>query len=237
MPDTNPIDPVPAYMDTYLQNLNFLPAEITRQYRLMELLDERCQKLLTDADRLAAELLARMRAGTADASRVSADKASVALLYGKANAMADDKFQVAVLVYDMVDKFVQRLDKNLCMYKEDVAKSLARSDISVPAGLTQPGQPAIAHLSNILKHLAQIQTRVKQEGTVTVDGDSWKTASRDDLDVDPNEPKFCMCQQVSFGLMVACDGAMCPYDWFHYQCVGLTEKPTGRWLCAICANE
>lgn len=27
-----------------------------------------------------------------------------------------------------------------------------------------------------------------------------------ELDVDPNEPRYCICNQVSFGDMVACDG-------------------------------
>ena len=27
-----------------------------------------------------------------------------------------------------------------------------------------------------------------------------------ELEIDPNEPKYCYCNQVSFGDMVACDG-------------------------------
>jgi len=27
-----------------------------------------------------------------------------------------------------------------------------------------------------------------------------------EIDIDPNEPKYCYCNQVSFGDMVACDG-------------------------------
>ena len=36
--------------------------------------------------------------------------------------------------------------------------------------------------------------------------------------------------QVSFGEMVMCDNKECKTEWFHFQCVGLTENPTGEKL-------
>lgn len=48
----------------------------------------------------------------------------------------------------------------------------------------------------------------------------------DDED-DESEPRYCYCNQVSFGEMVACDNDSCPTEWFHLSCVGLT-KPPGR---------
>merc|ERR1712012_70299 len=51
---------------------------------------------------------------------------------------------------------------------------------------------------------------------------------------DPNEPRYCICNQVSYGDMVACDNADCPYEWFHYPCVGVTAPPKGKWYCQPC---
>ena len=48
----------------------------------------------------------------------------------------------------------------------------------------------------------------------------------DDED-DESEPRYCYCNQVSFGEMVACDNDACPTEWFHLSCVGLA-KPPGR---------
>lgn len=54
-------------------------------------------------------------------------------------------------------------------------------------------------------------------------------------DAGDGEPVYCVCQQVSFGEMIACDNAeKCPYEWFHYECVGLSEPPQGTWYCPIC---
>lgn len=47
--------------------------------------------------------------------------------------------------------------------------------------------------------------------------------------------KYCVCQRPSEGLMVACDNPQCPYEWFHFQCVGLQEQPSGQWFCSYCS--
>ncbi len=40
-----------------------------------------------------------------------------------------------------------------------------------------------------------------------------------------NEPRYCYCQEVSYGEMVGCDNDDCPREWFHLGCVGLTKPP------------
>ncbi|EED24220.1 PHD finger domain protein (Ing1), putative [Talaromyces stipitatus ATCC 10500] len=60
----------------------------------------------------------------------------------------------------------------------------------------------------------------------------------DDED-DESEPRYCYCNQVSFGEMVACDNDACPTEWFHLSCVGLA-KPPGRnvkWYCTECKES
>lgn len=55
--------------------------------------------------------------------------------------------------------------------------------------------------------------------------------------LDPDEPTYCLCHQISFGEMIGCDNARCPIEWFHFQCVGLTTKPKGKWYCPQCRGE
>jgi inhibitor of growth protein 3 len=45
---------------------------------------------------------------------------------------------------------------------------------------------------------------------------------------------YCTCRSVSHGDMVACDNDDCPYEWFHWKCVGLTREPLGTWYCDEC---
>ena len=55
-----------------------------------------------------------------------------------------------------------------------------------------------------------------------------------DMPVDPNEPTYCICHQVSFGQMIACDNPDCPIEWFHIGCMGLSSIPKGKWYCPKC---
>lgn len=54
---------------------------------------------------------------------------------------------------------------------------------------------------------------------------------------DPDEPTYCVCNQVSYGEMVACDNEDCEIEWFHYTCVGLTAAPKGKWYCPQCISK
>ncbi|XP_064296388.1 inhibitor of growth protein 1 isoform X1 [Phalacrocorax carbo] len=64
-----------------------------------------------------------------------------------------------------------------------------------------------------------------------------REASPPDLPIDPNEPTYCLCNQVSYGEMIGCDNDECPIEWFHFSCVGLNHKPKGKWYCPKCRGE
>ncbi|KAJ4295213.1 hypothetical protein N0V90_007224 [Kalmusia sp. IMI 367209] len=53
-------------------------------------------------------------------------------------------------------------------------------------------------------------------------------------DEDGDEPRYCYCNQVSYGNMIACDNDSCPREWFHLPCVNLDRAPTARtkWFCS-----
>ncbi|KAK4202740.1 hypothetical protein QBC40DRAFT_195746, partial [Triangularia verruculosa] len=55
--------------------------------------------------------------------------------------------------------------------------------------------------------------------------------------IDPEEPRYCLCNRVSFGTMIQCDNIdQCKQEWFHLECVGLSDIParTTKWYCPDC---
>jgi inhibitor of growth protein 3 len=58
-----------------------------------------------------------------------------------------------------------------------------------------------------------------------------------DDDEGGDDKKYCICQSVSYGDMVACDNESCPYEWFHWTCVGLKSEPVGTWICPVCTKN
>jgi inhibitor of growth protein 3 len=62
--------------------------------------------------------------------------------------------------------------------------------------------------------------------------------SAEDEEVDEaDEKKYCTCRSVSYGDMIACDNDDCPYEWFHWACVGMTKEPVGKWYCPECRQK
>ncbi|KAL3267491.1 hypothetical protein HHI36_011614 [Cryptolaemus montrouzieri] len=55
--------------------------------------------------------------------------------------------------------------------------------------------------------------------------------------IDPDEPTYCLCDQISYGEMIMCDNDLCPIEWFHFSCVSLTTKPKGKWYCPKCRGD
>lgn len=64
-----------------------------------------------------------------------------------------------------------------------------------------------------------------------------RASLEDEPPIDPNEPVYCYCKQVSWGEMVACDGPKCQNEWFHLACLGLNAPPEGKWYCNECKNK
>ncbi|KAH6625004.1 hypothetical protein B0J18DRAFT_198131 [Chaetomium sp. MPI-SDFR-AT-0129] len=54
--------------------------------------------------------------------------------------------------------------------------------------------------------------------------------------IDPQEERYCLCNRVSFGTMIQCDNVDCKLEWFHLECVGLSDIParTTKWYCPDC---
>ena len=91
-------------------------------------------------------------------------------------------------------------------------------------------------------HLSSRSTREPNFCTI----ETWSSAD------DRNEPKYCYCNQVSFGEMLGCEVSCalpfwqptslqsscqndeCPLEWFHLPCTGLPAPPSGKWYCNVC---
>ncbi|OBZ75714.1 Inhibitor of growth protein 4 [Grifola frondosa] len=57
-----------------------------------------------------------------------------------------------------------------------------------------------------------------------------------DMPANPFEPRYCYCDQVSYGEMIACDNPGCKREWFHLGCAGFAQAPKGKWFCRDCSE-
>lgn len=52
-----------------------------------------------------------------------------------------------------------------------------------------------------------------------------------------DEPLYCVCREISYGQMIMCDNDACQIEWFHFNCVKLSNKPKGKWYCPLCRGD
>lgn len=81
---------------------------------------------------------------------------------------------------------------------------------------------------------SSVENSADDSSPISAASSQAELAEEQATDPDPNEPRYCICNQIAFGDMVACDCDGCAVEWYHYSCVGVTVAPEGKWYCPQC---
>ncbi|KAK3746613.1 hypothetical protein QZH41_014506, partial [Actinostola sp. cb2023] len=106
-----------------------------------------------------------------------------------------------------------------------------QTQLTVPTASTQKKTKKNKSMSSQMVSTATASAPVQAQDAAEA------AAAVPDWCYDPDEPRYCLCNQVSYGEMVGCDNNYCPIEWFHYGCVGLTDAPKGKWYCPQCSVQ
>ncbi|XP_030750189.1 inhibitor of growth protein 5 isoform X1 [Sitophilus oryzae] len=261
------------YLEHYLDSLENLPNELQRNFTLMSDLDKRAQGLMKNIDALADEYLRNIKTITSDQKKEQLDK--IQNMFNKAKELGDDKVQLAIQTYELVDKHIRRLDNDLARFESEIQDKALNSRNQEEPSIGKKGRKKVKDGKSDKKKRSGNSSEEDSSGTVRgnkkkkqkgtgVDkggntGSGAKATSGEvaeavaavlpglagithpsdvlDMPVDPNEPTYCLCHQVSYGEMIGCDNPDCPIEWFHFACVGLTTKPKGKWYCPKCTQD
>ncbi|KAL7739909.1 hypothetical protein ACLKA6_003388 [Drosophila palustris] len=266
------------YLENYLDGLESLPTELERNFKLMRKLDDRAQTAMKSIDSHAKDFMRKLTAENGAMSEEDRKERleDIKALFGKAKEYSDDKVQLAIQTYELVDKQIRRLDNDLARFEGEIQekasstrakseeavakkggrkktkdakatgkkKRTASSDEETGRGGNHSNNASGTNL-NASSSAGQGSKKKKSKKAADVD-DSEKESSHTaathpsdvmDMPVDPNEPTYCLCHQVSYGEMIGCDNPDCPIEWFHFACVGLTTKPKGKWFCPKCTQD
>merc|ERR1712080_297605 len=151
---------------------------------------------------------------------------------GEAKNNSDTKVKLAIDTYELVDKHIRKLDADLIKFETEMKEAGGR----------------LSQTESEDEEKFDEKREKKKKKKVTRDDDKKKAGGSTtplmpctevpivDMPVDPNEPTYCLCQQVSYGEMIGCDNQDCPIEWFHFGCMGLQSKPKGRWYCPKCTT-
>lgn len=241
------------YLEHYLDSLENLPSELQRNFTLMRDLDQRAQDLLKEIDHLAEDYLKQVQYLSSDHRAEKIEK--MQKLFDKTKEYGDDKVQLAIQTYELVDKHIRRLDSDLARFEAELKDKAPQSqssdsDTQKKKGRRNQekdrrkskGRPTPSSDEEVPKTVkkkmkTQTQPEFQFSGVSNLPLSITHPSDVLDMPVDPNEPTYCLCHQVSYGEMIGCDNLDCPIEWFHFACVGLTSKPKGKWYCPKCIQE
>lgn len=111
------------YLENYLDGLEHLPAELRRNFNLMRELDNRVQTLMKTIDKECNDFMKNTSSDTAPP--VSEDGRRDKLkaiqdMFNKTKQLGDDKVQLAIQTYELVDKHIRRLDADLQRFEGEI---------------------------------------------------------------------------------------------------------------------
>ncbi|KAG5675608.1 hypothetical protein PVAND_005499 [Polypedilum vanderplanki] len=249
------------YLEHYLDGLESLPTELKRNFTLMRELDTRAQSLMKQIDEKASDL---MKSTISVKENISEEDKKAKLkqiqeLFSKAKEFGDDKVQLAIQTYELVDKHIRRLDSDLARFEGEIQDKTLNAREKSEENVTKKGRKKTKVDTKATgkkkRSLSDEDEKVEEKTASTAQNKSNKKQKKAveqeeekieghftphpsdvlDMPVDPNEPTYCLCHQVSYGEMIGCDNSDCPIEWFHFACVGLTTKPKGKWYCQKCS--
>lgn len=231
--------------EDYLETLHNLPSEMDQNMHELRTMDEEFQKLRETYTKHRRSYTKQTRppANSPATTPVSpspppmnlvASRLQIEKEYKVAMQKQDHKIDLAMRMYDLISRHIERLDSQIT--KSGVAGAdwigtkkevLTDEKLFMDYGVSNKRPHGLVPSASRKRTSHSSRPNPNQSGADGVP----------DLDIDPNEPTYCYCNQVSFGDMVACDSESCEREWFHYQCVGLVEPPAGKWYCDDCLED
>jgi len=105
-----------------------LPIELQRNFSLMRDLDNRAQSLMREIDSMADDYLKVVAQSSPEKRKEQMEK--IQKLFNKAKEYGDDKVQLAIQTYELVDKHIRRLDSDLARFETEIKEKSATTVVA-----------------------------------------------------------------------------------------------------------
>ncbi|KAI6192151.1 Inhibitor of growth protein [Aphelenchoides bicaudatus] len=217
-------------LSKFMKKLDTLPGSVRNSYDEIVDLDRRCIEKRKKLAKICFHLLQQQQISKAQSSSKSkkggkekgTNYEEAMELLSEMERLSTEKLQLASSCYEQVDRYIIELDKAYGKFAKNLTSGGGKSDKK------SSKSSSASRKKKSRAHGAETDATVE-----SMDFDSPLV----EMPVDPNEPTYCVCHQVSFGQMICCDNKACVVEWFHFNCVGLTSTPKGKWYCDACKEK
>merc|ERR1719438_337263 len=185
-------------------------------------LDTKNKDILVDIDTSSDDYLRKVR--DLSPTKRKAEMEKIQRMFKKSKEIADDKVNIAVNTYEMIDKHIRKLDSDLAKFESEMKEKgrLSQSETEeeeeeeIPVKKKGSVKETEGKKRKKQKHEPSSSTPSQSHPYPNLPGVPQEVL---DMPVDPNEPTYCLCNQVSYGEMIGCDNNDCPIEWFHFGCM------------------
>ncbi|KAI0218539.1 Inhibitor of growth protein 2 [Lamellibrachia satsuma] len=244
-----------TYLESYLDCTENLPDDLQRIVTHLRELDFQTNELLKDI-RHHQEVY--LKEGDSNQKKRSLIQIQRGLI--KSQEIGDEKLQLVTQIIELIENRTRQLEQdleNLDPGTTQVSKTEEESKSATPSSTKVTSKVEDVADANKTKRQRRqrsstTEQTVKEEEKKQEEEERPKKKKKRkankkehhakdkspvDPPIDPDEPTYCLCQQVSYGEMIGCDNDACSIEWFHFNCVGLTSKPKGKWFCPKCRGD
>eukprot|EP00039_Didymoeca_costata_P015745 m.272660 g.272660 ORF g.272660 m.272660 type:complete len:245 (-) comp16275_c7_seq1:5335-6069(-) len=235
------------YLDDFCESIETLPQDMKHDMSHLRSLDLRVQNAWDHFQKEFQKLCSQAPKIPQDALNKDFNKLQKEL--NKAFEGADEKVQLAGQNHDIIERQLRRLDNEIEKFKSEletrtpgITSSLEQQSLALddPSGAGQISETSkrkdsvrdsagLRRMESLKKGgWQQDQSTVASVDTTTMGAGSFDFTQQDST-------LYCICNGMSHGTMVGCENENCQNgEWFHLECVGLTEVPKGKWWCPAC---
>ncbi|XP_029437898.1 inhibitor of growth protein 2 [Rhinatrema bivittatum] len=239
--------PLVSYVQEYLECVESLPLDIQRNVSLLREIDTKYREVLREIDDVCEK-----HKNESDEAQKKRLQQHLQRALISSQEFGDEKLQIVTQMLELVENRARQMEAHYQCFQDP-----SEMDQPTEKGKVDPSQPErisrrprrqrssdgrdLCHVSNGMEEREELQPKEKRSKSAKKKKRSKTKQDRElspiDFAVDPDEPTYCLCNQVSYGEMIGCDNGQCPIEWFHFSCVGLSYKPKGKWYCPKCRGD
>ncbi|XP_043953749.1 inhibitor of growth protein 2 [Gambusia affinis] len=245
------------YVEDYLECVESLPLDIQRNVSLLREIDAKYQEVLKEVDEVFEKYKGEQDSAQRKRLQIQLQRALIL-----SQELGDEKIHVVTQMTELVENRSRQMDSHsLCLQEPSEAERLTTERRSSIQESPAPERTSNRRPRRQRNSESRDSTHLSANGSLVDDpvdelpvppprekksksskkkkrkSKQERDASPVDFTIDPNEPTYCLCEQVSYGEMIGCDNDQCHIEWFHFSCVGLTYKPKGKWYCPKCRGD
>jgi len=239
------------FFEEYIASIDSLPSEIHQHCKELREKDEQYQKIREQISHEYTSIYKyeKVHGFMADNPNEPTIIGNVRKEMKETQSLADEKVEISEKTLKLIALHIKRLNETLSKIQNNnptASHSETKNNIVVPKTeetkssehaqkTSRNHQHTHSHTNINLKNrkntslLKSSLSRKRRKLESTDTANTSTVTETNHKDVNPNgEPLYCICRQISYGNMIACDNQKnCPHEWFHYECVGLVEPPKG----------